>query len=274
MADRALLVGINKYPGCPLNGCVNDIMDMASFLVKYKGFDKANIRLLVDARATTKNIVERLQWLTQARPGDRVVFHYSGHGAQVATRDHLHEVDGMDEVICPVDFDWSDAHLIRDKQFHDIFKKMPEGVKFNWVSDSCHSGDLTKEMPKPSKCCPSVLRSKAYPVPADIKWRNDVARHKGHAPQGMAKVAKALADDALNVGYISGCRSDQTSADAFINGRYNGALTYFLLSALKGGYIDKSVTEVVARVNQTLADAGYDQRPQAEGARANLPLLW
>jgi hypothetical protein len=30
--DRALLVGINKYPGCPLYGYVNDITDMANFL--------------------------------------------------------------------------------------------------------------------------------------------------------------------------------------------------------------------------------------------------
>ena len=31
--NRALLVGINKYPSSPLNGCINDIQDMADFLV-------------------------------------------------------------------------------------------------------------------------------------------------------------------------------------------------------------------------------------------------
>ncbi|HET7402221.1 MAG TPA: caspase family protein, partial [Usitatibacter sp.] len=33
MANRALLVGINAYPGQPLNGCVNDVKDMAGLLV-------------------------------------------------------------------------------------------------------------------------------------------------------------------------------------------------------------------------------------------------
>ncbi|MFZ8477478.1 hypothetical protein ACO1MN_14565, partial [Staphylococcus aureus] len=36
----------------------------------------------------------------------------------------------------------------------------------------------------------------------------------------------------LNGGFISGCESGETSADAFINNRYNGAFTYFLLQSL------------------------------------------
>ena len=34
---------------------------------------------------------------------------------------------------------------------------------------------------------------------------------------------------------ITGCRDTQTSADAFINGRYNGALTFALVEAMRKG---------------------------------------
>ncbi|MFH1476981.1 MAG: caspase family protein [Verrucomicrobiota bacterium] len=51
--NRALLVGINAYPDAPLRGCVNDVTDMANFLVARRGFAQADIRLLSDRRATT-----------------------------------------------------------------------------------------------------------------------------------------------------------------------------------------------------------------------------
>lgn len=143
--NKAFLVGINEYPSAPLRGCVDDIQDMADFLVKDRGFVEDNIRLLVDGRATTSAILERLKWLvSDVREGDQILFHYSGHGAQVPTRSPHGEVDGLDEVICPVDFDWTDEHLIRDKNFIEIFAAVPKGVTFIWVSESCHSGDLSR----------------------------------------------------------------------------------------------------------------------------------
>ncbi|HEY3116002.1 MAG TPA: caspase family protein, partial [Chloroflexota bacterium] len=74
--NRALLVGINAYPGAPLNGCVNDVTDMASFLVKPCGFAMGDIRLVTDSRATKTAIVDRLGWLlTGLQKGDRILFH-------------------------------------------------------------------------------------------------------------------------------------------------------------------------------------------------------
>ena len=72
MANRALLVGINAYPGQPLNGCVNDVNDMAQFLVDRCGFSTDDIRLLVDDRATTDGIKERLAWLVQGAAAGRL----------------------------------------------------------------------------------------------------------------------------------------------------------------------------------------------------------
>jgi len=40
MANKALLVGINKYKihGADLNGCANDVTNMRDVLLKYFGF--------------------------------------------------------------------------------------------------------------------------------------------------------------------------------------------------------------------------------------------
>ena len=258
--NRALLVGINKYPGSPLSGCVNDVTDMAEFLVDRCGFKSSDIRMIVDGRATTKAISTRLAWLVRgAKAGDRLLFHYSGHGAQVATRNANEELDGRDEVICPVDFDWSDEHLIRDKQFHELFQTIPDGVEFNWVSDSCHSGDLDRELPHPGQHLPL---SKRMLPPADIQWRNRAAVESKVELRGLVRVAQEL-----NLGLITGCRSDQTSADAWFSDRPNGALTYYLLRALESpAGLKEPLAHLIPAVRSALKRAGYSQQPQLEGS--------
>lgn len=157
--NRGLLVGINAYPGNELQGCINDVTDMADFLVSHCGFDEDEIRLLADGRATTSAILDRLNWLVDgAKAGDRLVFHYSGHGAQFPIRDPNGKVTRIDECICPVDFDWTEEHAIRDKEFHKIFSALHKGVDLTWVSDSCHSGDLARDFMPPKQ------KSKAMPM--------------------------------------------------------------------------------------------------------------
>jgi metacaspase-1 len=262
--NRALLVGINTYPGAPLRGCVNDVMDMAHFLTKSCGFAMNDVRLLTDDRATTTGILDRIGWLlTGLKAGDRVMFHYSGHGAQMATRNPQGEVDGLDEVICPVDFDWSDAHAIRDKQFAQIFSAVPKGVEFVWVSDSCHSGGLTRDMAPPA-ANGAVSVPRMMPVPADLAWRVQTAREAGIAPMGVQKAAQKA-----NVALISGCKSDQTSADAVFHNRANGALTYYLLQTLgTKDALGEPLSNLVKQVNSALRKARFAQQPQLEGTAA------
>jgi hypothetical protein len=265
MADKALLVGINNYPGCPLAGCVNDVQDMASLLVDRYKFKPEDVRLLCDERATTAAILDRLNWLVDVKPGDRCLFHYSGHGAQFPSRDYKQELDGLLEVICPVDFDWEPEHMITDKQFVHIFSGVPAGVKLNWISDSCHSGDLTRGLPKPGA---PVNHSRAFPVPADIAWRL-----RGAHSRGVRKQSRAVVCGVLDVGFISGCRSDQTSADANINGRPGGALTQTLIPVIRRSGASAPLADVVRDTARDLVDGGYDQVPQCEGARAKKPFL-
>src|SRR5690242_5226031 len=60
---RALLVGINDYPNPAnrLEGCVNDVFLMSAVLQEC-GFDAKDIRVVLDHRATTANILDRRHW--------------------------------------------------------------------------------------------------------------------------------------------------------------------------------------------------------------------
>ena len=67
---------------------------------------------------------------------------------------------------------------------------------------------------------------------------------------------------------ITGCRDTQTSADAFINGRYNGALTYGLVDAIRRTKGRISYLDLHDRIIAVLKKKKFDQVPQLEGRKA------
>ncbi len=83
----ALLVGINQYPQLPaLTGCLTDVELQRELLLYRFGFQAQDVLVLTDSQATRQNIetafVEHL--VKQAKPGDAVIFHFSGYGSQLA----------------------------------------------------------------------------------------------------------------------------------------------------------------------------------------------
>nr|BAJ89979.1 predicted protein [Hordeum vulgare subsp. vulgare] len=141
---RAVLVGIN-YAGtkAELKGCHNDVARMRRCLVDRFGFDDAAVRVLSDAdpaapQPTGANIRRELARLVaDARPGDSLFFHYSGHGTRLPAETGQDDDTGYDECIVP-----SDMNLITDQDFTELVQKVPDGCLFTIVSDSCHSGGL------------------------------------------------------------------------------------------------------------------------------------
>jgi hypothetical protein len=256
--DRALIIGINAYPGAALAGCLNDAADMRA-LASDSGFAPEGVRVLVDSDATTSAIKAGLAWLAAVPEGGKCLLSYSGHGAQVPNPD---EPDGLSEVICPVDFDWSPDRMITDKQFVQAFARMAPGVKFNWVNDSCHSGDLDRELHKGPAKAPKCIT----PPQRIITEICDI-RSRAHRLAKLREIGSTV-----DVGFVAACRSDQTAADTRVDGRPCGALTHFFLRALKERD-GAPLTDVVGRARLAMAASGYDQVPQAEGPRAKNPFL-
>lgn len=275
MSGKALMVGINAYPKAPLAGCLNDLKNMRP-KIDNRGLE---ICVLQDHEATTANILEKLNWLVDVKPGDTVFFHYSGHGAQAATGDNS-EPDGLAETICPVDFDWTPQRMITDKQFVQIFSRIPQGAIFNWVSDSCHSGGLSRDIGSimiPKKFWGKVwdkvafwnknpkIMPRSMPIPPHMLLKIGIAKQKGMKCRGML-------NGLLDVGFVSGCKSNQTSADTYINGEACGAATTHFLKALESNP-NAPLSTVVAQAVKSLQTDGYSQVPQAEGARSDRPFL-
>ena len=86
----ALLVGVNQYPKSipDLKGCVTDVELYADLLIHRFGFASADVLILTDKVATRSNI--EAAFMThlseQARPGDIVVFQFSGYSCLVRAR--------------------------------------------------------------------------------------------------------------------------------------------------------------------------------------------
>ena len=258
MKSKALLVGINHYPHPEnvLQGCINDIEDMHTFITtKHPIYSNEDIKMLKDHHATKQNIKEQLQWLIHdLSSGDQILFHYSGHGAQLPSIQSDIEKDGKDEIICPYDFDWTAATTFRDKEFASLFKLIPEGVHFVWISDSCHAGDLSKLAPKP--------------IP-NTKYRV-FNPHDAFTTQVQLKT---LSHGKLSGALLSACGENQLSADAYIDNRYNGAFTYFLLKNLEAHGTDKPMNELITLIQHDLIQHGFDQIPQIEGTMQQMPFF-
>lgn len=259
MNNKALLVGINTYPNPSnhLRGCINDIIDMEYFIAsKNKVYPKENIRTLTDSRATKKGILTALNWLLLgANAGDQILFQYSGHGAQIPSHNPSIEKDGLDEIICPYDFRGEAAAetAISDKEFASIFAKIPQGVHFVWISDSCHSEDLSRK----------------HEIVTDTRFRRFNYKDSIEQADAVAPIASlGSATIPLHGALLSGCASHQLSADAYINNQFNGAFTHFLIKNLNLYGQDASMQEIVKYVNIDLIENDYEQNPQSEGILA------
>ncbi|KAG1723922.1 peptidase C14, caspase domain-containing protein [Suillus paluster] len=143
---KALLIGINyKGQRHELRGCNNDIRHILPWLINQWGYHPWDIVQLTDEGygplPTRRNILDEMHRLVfNARAGDSLFFHFSGHGSQIRDLDG-DEVDGYDEVIFPVDF--QESGVISDDEIHEIMvKPLVAGSRLTALFDSCHSGTV------------------------------------------------------------------------------------------------------------------------------------
>jgi metacaspase-1 len=269
MAKRALLIGINRYkiPGADLRGCVNDVRNLQQVLLDFYGFKSSDINVLTDFAATKKAMQAAIGKLVSgARAGDAVLLHYSGHGSNVPDADG-DEADKRDEILCPTDLDWKDAFT--DDWLRKTFNKLPKGVSLTVIMDCCHSGTNTRVLQPPdAESIPRYL-----PNPWDIMAEESKRKLRGKVVKTLRKSSRAQRskNDAVHADIpellITGCRDTQTSADAFIAGSFNGALTYHLVKTLRDAQGEISYLDLHRQTIDKLRKGKYDQVPQLEGRK-------
>jgi hypothetical protein len=264
---KALLVGLNKtqIPGTELSGCVNDVEDVYNLLINQYGFDPDNIRVLTDERATKAAILSRLQWLVNGSiPGDELVFHYSGHGSQVRDRNGDELDDQLDEILVPYDIDFDDP--LTDDMIGEIFKGLAEGAYLTMLCDACHSGTMSKDIRNElearigRKVNGKHAYRKSINAPFDVRLR---AAHREYLP--LNKMGMKQKGDGQRHVLLSGCRDDQTSADAYIPSlaEYRGAFTYTFTLVARDNPTG-TWKEIYAEVLKIISEE-FTQEPQLTG---------
>jgi metacaspase-1 len=237
----SLHVGLNAvdpkaYEGWsgPLAACEFDANDMAA-IAKAKGM--ATTVLLTKA-GTRKAVLAGIRGAAaKLARGDLFLLTYSGHGGQIpdASGD---EADKQDETWCLYD-----GQLIDDELYFELGKFGP-GVRILVLSDSCHSGTITRARPAPP---PPGMRSKLMPAEVGLRvyqkhqafydgLQAAVAKAAGKA--GIADPDAVLSTLSVQSGriaaitkkfpaaalLISGCQDNQTSLDGDHNGAFTGRL--------------------------------------------------
>jgi metacaspase-1 len=264
MKKKALLIGINNYQTINgLQGCINDVTNVRNVLKTFFGFTNEDIRVLTDERATKANILSRLEKMVSAgKPGDLLIFQFSGHGSQILDRENDELKDHMDELICPYDMNWDDG-FITDDMLGNILLKLKKGVRMELMLDSCHSGTGTRDINPGMPACTTtsrMIKNRCVSPPVDIE-----SRYEGE--EDKLKPKKAFRTDQriiLNHILWAGCRDNQTSADAEIAGYYNGAFSYYFCKHIRENKGKVARNNLCTMVKNSLKFNKFDQVPQLE----------
>jgi metacaspase-1 len=266
----AVLIGINDYTmydpkgATNLRGCLNDVEDYRRLCLSM-GFKPANIHILRDRAATAQNIFEEVEWLASKLnedPNNEGVCQYSGHGTLYKQRPSL----------CSADMDW--ANPVTYKKLGDVLK-IGDTQNLTVIMDCCHSGarlrngnfgpfelwsdDVSNRfLAPPDEEAHNFTPEEPAPRRFDLEPAPDSYRHLSSEHDIV----------------LTGCKLNQTSADAYIAGAYHGAFTYYLLRVLEGcqfangggdGYFRITYKEAIERLAATLRRGGYSQVPEYQG---------
>jgi metacaspase-1 len=256
---RALCIGINNYPGVAndLKGCINDCDDWRSEFER-RHFD--DIRTLKDKDATKEVITNLLEDSVKiTTPKDLLVVTYSGHGTWVPDTDG-DESDGRDEALCPWDIGTTGA-VITDDELYNIFSNRHRGARIVVLSDSCHSGSVTRFAPPvPGWSGHRKIRFLS-PMAFKHQWSE---RALANASLSGLLVRKTRSDTLL----ISGCQDPEYSYDSVFNNRPNGAFTYVALMALKQLPEKATYKDWYAAIRKMLPSQSAPQTPRMDATSA------
>jgi len=229
---KAILIGIN-YINTPyeLSGCIDDTNRMKHLLSSHEFNDFKILTDLTDCKPTKANILNEFKNLiVNAKAGDVLFFYYSGHGSYTYDRNR-DETDGKDEMIIS-----SDLQEVLDDELKTILQNhLSREVTIIGLFDSCHSGTMF-----------------------DLKY-NYLGRKSSN--DDIYSENDKVSECQGNVIMISGCMDEQTSAEAFIENKVQGALTWSFIECLNNSP-NCSWRELIKTMRDSLKNNGFSQIPQ------------
>ena len=182
----SLHIGLNGVSGAayggwdgPLAACEFDAHDMAA-IAKTRGMKST---VLLTKQATRAKVLAGIRAAAKAlNGGDLFFLSYSGHGGQVPDVNG-DEPDRKDETWCLYD-----GQLLDDELYFEL-SRFAAGVRVLVLSDSCHSGSVTRELAPPRP--PPGQRVKLMPDAVALRVYD---LHKAFYDKLQDDVAKAAAE--------------------------------------------------------------------------------
>jgi hypothetical protein len=245
--NRQLLTwfcGINyvgKF-GYELGGCVNDATNLYSMVHGIYGTCGASTVLVDESNhfqtsnriPTRENIVRTLEETVNKIPTTpcTMVVTYAGHG--IPLQDYSNdELDGEDECLVPLDC--MDSGYIKDDQLNTILVQSVAAfnqLRMIVIMDCCHSGSIL-DLPY---------------MYINGKWTVASINEDRHIKATIIM--------------LSGCKDNQTSADAYIDGQQQGAMSRSFRYAMDrlGHYA--SIADILVQMRSYLRVNEYNQIPQ------------
>jgi len=257
----ALLVGINQYPvDTPLKGCITDVELQQELLIYRFGFYPDDILTLTDQQATRQNIenafVEHLS--KQVKPGDVVLFHFSGYGTRV-NKTNVHsskEEPSITNVLLPVDSvlptkNQPVVNAVSQDTLFLLLRSLPTDLVTTVLDTSYTDGGIILQGNLRVRSKP--LAPTAEITAEEIAFQAQITQNSPQISPNPGIVLVAAEPEQL---------ATEGQLDGFSSGFFTYALTQHLWQATPATTIQVSLSQVAATVEQLV---GNKQQPKLCG---------
>ncbi|MBT8546967.1 caspase family protein [Polynucleobacter paneuropaeus] len=238
----ALIIGISQYTEVSnLKFADADALEFSQLLTNFSGYEKNNVKVLLNQQATKKRIVDEIAKVieeSKKKPLDNFIFMFAGHGVEgkikrVGASKKIEEMD-TNIFLAPSDaslnennfYQSSSSNVVTNETFinKEWLAKQISSVKAKNVSillDSCYSGNksffnlLEKEE--------GVLNYEVF----------NQAFNSSIIKGGVATPSEknSLVNDFPKLAYLASSRDDQASAE--YDELRHGAMSYVIFEYLK-----------------------------------------
>src|SRR6476620_7678406 len=259
-------VDIDKYTSSKvpkLEGCVQDILDMKSLLIKKFNVPATHFLTLTDEHATHDAIIagfsKQLIENAKAHRDALVIFQYSGHGSQVKDRTGT-KADGLDSTLVPVNtLDLRGSYFdIVDDEIRELFDELSQYTSnIVFIIDACHSGNPTRGA------------GKTRGLPEDDRPQPEPAKRpstRGGSQLRGGEMLAMLPRDQRYVAIAATLPHELANEKSLPEiPKANGALTFYLLKALERAKPETTYRQLMTDVSNAVTSAFPSQHPQVEG---------
>ncbi|WP_414550762.1 caspase family protein [Anabaena sp. CCY 0017] len=252
----ALLIGINNYQTVEnLKGSITDIYLQRELLIHRFGFHPQDILLVSDEseiKPTRAGILQAVEehLIQQAKPGDTVVYHFSGHGSQVFDRDSGFS-ENLNSTFVPSDRAISVVN--NQLQVSDITGKtlflLMSAIKtenLTVVLDSCYAGGGKRG----NLTIRSIADGKQYtPSQTEIEYQHKWLSHLNISPPELEQQRKQGIAKGI---VIAAARKNQIAAEAYLDDFVTGAFTYLMTQYLWQENSNTPVKTVITNISRSI----------------------